>query len=343
MADLMDVGCDDDDGSMATELRNDERRLAWHRFIDEVAPLRGQLFAVALKLTGNPFDAEDLVHDGLLRAFTSTTFHYGRVTEMRAFLLRILSNLWIDEIRRSMRLRPLDEEVAALADPAGDAAETSVALRDAATTLFGRLTARERAAVVLKEACDLSHREIADLLSTSEGAVKVALHRARKRLATPPTAMRAAAPRVSRQLVDRFVRAMQDHDLPVLKAMMVDSLEAETFPSGLGVGFEAHEREGWLYGTFYHHDPRREAAGEPHPLTLEVYEIDGEPVVLVWRDPGDGAVVEEVWRLEEADGRIARVQDYCFCPDLVGHVAESFGLPWRTVGYRFRPEAYANA
>jgi len=45
-----------------------------------------------------------------------------------------------------------------------------------------RLSPQERAAVVLKEVFDMTLEEIADLLATTTGAVKAALHRGRDRL-----------------------------------------------------------------------------------------------------------------------------------------------------------------
>jgi len=53
--------------------------------------------------------------------------------------------------------------------------------------LFGQLSPQERAAVVLKDAFDLSLEEIAEALSTTTGAVKAALHRGRGKLVEPAT------------------------------------------------------------------------------------------------------------------------------------------------------------
>lgn len=68
-------------------------------------------------------------------------------------------------------------------------------------------------------------------------------------------------------------------------------------------------------------------------------EVEGEPVVPVFRDYGDGrgSALEVVWRFEELEGAIARVCDCGFPPDRVGCVAQTLGLPFRSGGYRFRP------
>jgi RNA polymerase sigma-70 factor (ECF subfamily) len=331
------------DDALQKNLAGDVRE-AWVSFVDTIEPLRPDLFRFCLRLTGNPFDAEDLVHDGMLRAFGTLGLGGEEIRRPRAFLFRVLTNLWIDELRR---VRPDAAEAEAAELPARASAPPGV-LRDAAAIAFERLSPRERAAVVLKEAFDLSHAEIAEVLSTTEGAVKVALHRGRQRLADeerPLDERRPARrrPRVSAELLDRFVAALRAHDLEAVKALVVTDLEAEVFPSGFGVGAEHHAARGWIHGTFYHHIPEREARREGYPLGLEVRDVAGERAVLVFRNYGEGEALEEVWLIEESAGRIARIRDYCFSPDLVRFVADACGVRFRPVGYRFRPGVYRDA
>jgi len=309
----------------------------WLAFVDRIEPLRLDLFRFSLGLTGNPFDAEDLVHDGMLRAFGTLGQHHEPIRHPRAFLFRVLTNLWVDELRRA---RPEPREGGGEEMPAPASAQPG-ALHDAAGAAFDLLPPRERAAVVLKDAFDMSHAQIAETLSTSEGAVKVALHRGRRRLAAAtPAAARPA--RIAPELLDRFVDAIRRHDLEAVKALVVADLEADNFPSGFGVGVDHHVERGWIHGTFYHHIPHREARREPYPLRLEVREVAGERPVLVFRRGETGEALEEVWLVEESDGRVARIRDYCFSPDLVRWVADHLGLPWRPVGYRFRPGVYVD-
>lgn len=68
----------------------------------------------------------------------------------------------------------------------------------------GRLGRVAALGVVLKEAFDLGHAAIAEVLSTPESAVEVALHRGRRHLVSEREGARRP-PRVSRELVDRFV------------------------------------------------------------------------------------------------------------------------------------------
>src|SRR3989442_1540423 len=170
----------------------DDLRAAWHRYVDLLAPLRPTLHGYCSRLTGNLWDAEDLVQDTLLRAFGTLGSIFTRIENPRAYLLRTATNLWIDTVRRR------GSEATALAEQApletGADAEAAGEVRDAGTVLLQRLAPQERAAVVLKELFDYRLEEIAEVLATTVGAVKAALHPGRTRLrgyAFCPDTMRA--------------------------------------------------------------------------------------------------------------------------------------------------------
>src|SRR5262249_16750192 len=87
-----------DEESLDT-LRGD-LRTAWHRYIDVLVPLRPALYGYWRRLTGNVWDAEDLVQDTLLRAFGQWGVTYPAIRNPRAYLLRTATNVWIDILRR---------------------------------------------------------------------------------------------------------------------------------------------------------------------------------------------------------------------------------------------------
>src|SRR5438477_7697082 len=94
----------------------DTRRLAEEararvRFEEEALGLADQVYRVARRLVGSREEAEDLVQDTYSRAFRSWQ-SYTPGTNMRAWLLRILTNLNIDRgrrIQRSPDMEPLEE------------------------------------------------------------------------------------------------------------------------------------------------------------------------------------------------------------------------------------------
>src|SRR5919197_4200883 len=72
------------------------------RFEEEALQLSDQVYRVARRLTGSREEAEDLVQDTYARAFRSWQ-QYQPGTNLRAWLLRILTNLNIDRGRREQR------------------------------------------------------------------------------------------------------------------------------------------------------------------------------------------------------------------------------------------------
>lgn len=147
------------------------------------------LYNVALRLTGSPADAEDLVQDTVMRAFRSWD-KYEPGTNSRAWLVTILRNIFINQFRRRKR-RPT---------PVGfDAVEElsvfdSVQERDPEGSFFRRIVDDHvkraiqempdefRLPVVLRDIEGMGYAEIAEVLDLPVGTVKSRLFRARRRL-----------------------------------------------------------------------------------------------------------------------------------------------------------------
>ena len=155
------------------------------------------LYPTALKLMGNPEDAEDALQDGLLSAFRNLRRFEGR-SQFSTWLTRIVINAAL------MRLRSKRAHPAASidAEPNVDADEPSPAerLADQSPTpeeIYAQKEVREifernleglsptlRSAIVLRDVEGLSTEEAAETLGVPEGTLKSQLHRARVQLAT---------------------------------------------------------------------------------------------------------------------------------------------------------------
>jgi RNA polymerase sigma-70 factor (ECF subfamily) len=188
--------------------------LAWHDFLEIYQPLRPELYRYCRDLTHSPCDAEDLAQDTMARAFTTLACTERRPTSPRAWLHRIASNLWIDRTRRAREVLDASPEMgeASLGDPR--------TTREAAGTLFGSLAPQERAAVVLKDVLDMTLEETAEVLSTTVGAVKAALHRGRGKLVDPAAGDVRA---FSREALDIFCHALTTRDLDRLTSLLLES------------------------------------------------------------------------------------------------------------------------
>jgi RNA polymerase sigma-70 factor (ECF subfamily) len=316
---------------MADELPaalRDELRAAWHRYVDLTTPLRPALHGYCRRLTGNLWDAEDLVQDTLLRAFATLGSIHHEIANPRGYLLRVASNLWIDAARR----REVEAREAALGAPAQAEAPRAGHLRDAADALLHRLAPQERAALVLKETFELSLDEIAATLNTSVGAVKAALHRGRDRLRDDAPPRR---PRASRELVDAFVAAYNAADLEALLALMQDGGQVENVGCGLEYGSSNFRtRESWFHAALQGH-PEWPAEMQYEAPRMQLAVVAGEPVALGFVTRRGREALEQVMRIDEHESRIARLRGYAFCPETMRAIGEETGLRVRTGLYRY--------
>lgn len=317
-------------GELPDALR-DELRSAWHRYLDLVAPLRPGLWAVCRRLTGNVFEAEDLVQDTLLRAFGTLGSVHHRIESPRAYLLRTATNLWIDAQRR----RGTEREALAAAEPPSAPPPPDASARDAGERLLQRLSPQERAAVVLKDAFDMRLDEIAEILRTSLGAVKAALHRGRGRLAEPEGGAASRRPRPSPALLDRFVALYTAADVVGLVALMLDGGSVENVGCGVELGpANFRSEDGWFSRAVLGH-PEWPAALQYSHARFERAELDGEAILLGFTTRRGREALEQVVRIEEEGGRIVRLRGYAFCPETMREVGERLGLRVRTGLYRY--------
>jgi RNA polymerase sigma-70 factor (ECF subfamily) len=163
------------------------------RFEEEALELADQVYRVARRLVGTREEAEDLVQDTYARAFRSwRTYTPG--TNMRAWLLRILTNLNLDRGRRVQRtpdLQPLEEGdyylANKLAQSGGEQALEQERVveqlsQDSVVSALSSLPHDFRDVVVLVDIGDFSYADAAQILDVPMGTVMSRLHRGRRLL-----------------------------------------------------------------------------------------------------------------------------------------------------------------
>lgn len=150
-----------------------------------VLPEVDVMWRVAMSLTRNRADAEDLVQESLLRAYKAIDSFDGRYP--RAWLLTILRNT---ERNRHRRRRPellSDPDIAEERGPRTESDEVERRAEDsefdtAVTAALAQLPENFRRVVELVDVDGLSYQEAADLLDVPLGTVMSRLHRARRRI-----------------------------------------------------------------------------------------------------------------------------------------------------------------
>lgn len=155
------------------------------------------LYGAAYRLTRNARDAEDLVQDSLLRAYRFWD-SFEQDSNCKAWLLRIVTNTFINEYQRKKRSREvLDAATAEQEATDGVLVHADATVRQSPErTLLDRSVSDDvqraldalpedfRTAVVLCDVQGLSYKEIAEIMQTPVGTVMSRLFRGRKLLAT---------------------------------------------------------------------------------------------------------------------------------------------------------------
>jgi RNA polymerase sigma-70 factor (ECF subfamily) len=163
------------------------------RFEEEALEHADQVYQVARHIAGSREDAEELMQETYARAFRSWR-SYEPGTNMRAWLLRILTNLNIDRGRRKQRRpqeQPLEESAYLLYDRLEQAASRSGEDEERLVERLSQSVIVEalsdlphdfRDVLVLVDLGDFSYRETAQILAIPVGTVMSRLHRARRLL-----------------------------------------------------------------------------------------------------------------------------------------------------------------
>src|ERR1044072_7004463 len=159
------------------------------RFEEEALQLSDQVYRVARRLTGSREEAEDLVQDTYARAFRSWQ-QYTPGTNLRAWLLRILTNLNIDRGRRVQRtpdLQPLQEGdyflYHKLEEATGETEEARVLQRLSQAHVAEALSAVPhdfRDVIVLVDIGDFTYADAAQILDLPIRTGLARMHRARR-------------------------------------------------------------------------------------------------------------------------------------------------------------------
>lgn len=285
--------------------------------VHALEPHRAALFTFCRALTRDVWDAEDLVQETLARALVTLAGTFETVENPRGWLLRVAHNLAVDQWRRH-RAVPVAEVPERPAPPQHDPGE----VRDALAAV-AQLPPQESAAVVLREAFGCTAPEIAEILGTTTGAVKTALHRGRRRLAAPEP---AAARGVPGALLDRLAAAFATYDVDVVAALFAERATVDIVGTAVERGREVI-RAGSLTHMLVTEADRVRYRAEPAW-------VDGRPVLALYEDVAGGrGPLADLLRVEEHDGQVGDVRWYYYCPEVIEHAARELGVAARTHGH----------
>ena len=271
---------------------------------EEFETRRPLLFRLAYRLLGSASEAEDAVQDTYLRLHTADR---DTIESLSAWLSKVLTNLCLNRLtsaraRREVYVGPwFPEPVMTGGGALGplDTAEQRETVSIAMLSLMERLGPSERAAFVLREAFAYSHREIAEILETSEANARQLHRRARQHL-DAPTQRFHPEPDEWQGLVERFFTAARNGDVTSLIAMLTEDVSS-TADGGGKVAAARRPIVGRDRAAQYF----ARAFGRPlGDVRFDFAEVNGEPAALGYI----GSSLAAVLFFEIADEQIAALR-----------------------------------
>lgn len=152
-------------------------------FKNDILPLKDIIFRLALRITLNREDAEDIVQETLIRLWNETK--KGEVRDPKAMAMTVCRNLSLDLVEKRERKNfSLDEQVHDRPDVAvsPDRAVENMEKWQIINSMINQLPEKQRTAVQLRDVEGRTYKEIADVMQISEADVKVNIFRARQKL-----------------------------------------------------------------------------------------------------------------------------------------------------------------
>ena len=151
-------------------------------FRHDLLPLKDKIFRLALRITANRQDAEDLTQDTLLRVWTKRE-ELEAVNNLEAFCMTICRNLALDKLATKEHANLSLEQAETDTFDSRQTPEEQMEWKDRlekVNRLLQTLPEKMRSAIQLREIEGMTYQEAAAVMQITEEDFKVSLHRARK-------------------------------------------------------------------------------------------------------------------------------------------------------------------
>ncbi|MPT31182.1 MAG: sigma-70 family RNA polymerase sigma factor [Chryseobacterium sp.] len=191
--------------------------------MDDLNVWSKKLFPYAYNILGNIDDCQDVIQDVLIK-FNGK--QVSSISNPNAYLIRSVINRSINLKKKTNRERRqkivLPEPI--VTNQGANKIELDEILNYSMFVLLDTLNAKERAVVLLKEAFDYEHDEIAEILEISVENSRQVLTRAKKKLKLRKPEIAASSAK-DRKYLEKYVSAIRKGDVKTLEQMLSDEVQ----------------------------------------------------------------------------------------------------------------------
>lgn len=190
-------------------------------------------------LAGSMWEGDDLAQDTWVKIWSYTARSKGQIQLTRAYLYRTARNTWIDYRRK--KILPVHPTIL---EEIPHQKIDDIMLWTAMETIVGQLSSRQRIAILLVDIMQYTAAEAAELLQSTEGAIKAALHRGRGKLRTVTEKKMEDQEEssISESLVYAYLEAFRRQDATALAMLFNDIHSQDIVPALTMQSYRQHSQ-----------------------------------------------------------------------------------------------------
>ncbi|RDI45497.1 RNA polymerase sigma factor [Falsibacillus pallidus] len=315
---------------------NDQSVLSWSekmRSVEKeykrtIEPFRKDLWWYCFRLTGSPWDAEDLVQETLLKSLSMLTKVFQELN-LKAYLFRIASNLWIDQCRRGKAAVAGGYDIEWKQDID---AKNSLEVIESLDYLVRRLTPKQYTSVLLVDVFQFSTKEAAEILGCTQGAVYANLNRARAVLSEGINELpslellNVQECNTYSATLERLLEGFEKKDPNLIASLLDDHVVTEIMHAGIEFG-----KDETLKNSL--NDWTQVAAGQG-AIRASIVKLWGRTVVVECEIKEDGDYLNNIHFIEMEEDRIVYWKFYCFSWELLNAAAVELGLKMNALNFQ---------
>lgn len=276
------------------------------RFLELIEAFRPKLHRYCSRMVGSALDGEDLVQETLAQAYYRLS-QLKQDRPLEPWLFRIAHNKCIDFLRKNkISTAPLED----FEEPSHSDSEEKQEVEQALLVLVTHLPPMERACMVLKEVMDYALAEIAEIVESTPGAVKSALHRGRDKLKLLKRGTSTKKPLQGQhtELLSQYVYFFNQRDWTGLRELIEQDVRLEV------VGWAESTGRSFVESNYFGNYSRLEV-----PWQFTSGFVDGESLLICWRLLEGKWVAQTALRLEIVGEKVVGLQDYIHVEYLLEH------------------------